>query len=373
MAVSHRFLPLAALVAAIGFSGCGGSSLSTTQALPAEAPNVAARTTKGSLQFKTYTAGVTPGFHKNSFAYDLALGPDGSMWFTDGLPAIGKITATGQVTEYTKGLFANAKPYSIIAGPDGNMWFTDICGGIGRITPQGRIDEFSTLKISKAASPDDIVVGKDGAMWANAQGPPNFLIRSDLSGNLSSLKIPQRLDVDGSLTVDAAGNFWMMAMHLENGIMLERKANGGFVEHSTGLVHAAALCCPNFAPKRLTIGPDGNPWYTTLYWLRPNAGGAVIATTTAAATTLFDVNKTGIDYPAIPSGITTMGKHVWFAGDDPFQVNGALWRIDAGGKQTAFPIPYSALQVAADGSGNLWMTAEGFNDPAQIIEVVAPK
>jgi hypothetical protein len=135
-----------------------------------------------------------------------------------------------------------------------------------------------------------------------------------------------------------------MAMHLENGIMLEREAGGGFVEHPTGLVHAAALCCPNFAPKHLTIGPDGNPWYTTLYWLRPTQGGAVIATTNATGTTLFDVNKTSIDYPAIPSG----------------------------GKQTPFPIPYSALQVAPDGSGNLWMTAEGFNNPAQIIEIVKP-
>jgi hypothetical protein len=31
------------------------------------------------------------------------------------------------------------------------------------------------------------------------------------------------------------------------------------------------------------------------------------------------------------------------------------------------------VQLAADGGGNLWFTAEGFDHPAQIVEATIPK
>jgi virginiamycin B lyase len=59
-----------------------------------------------------------------------ALGPDGNLWFTEGLvlpigstlhSSIGRITTAGVVTEFV----APGYPVGITSGPDGNLWFTD--------------------------------------------------------------------------------------------------------------------------------------------------------------------------------------------------------------------------------------------------------
>ena len=51
-------------------------------------------------------------------------------------PAIGRITPSGEITEFRLGLRAFSSPRSIIAGPDGSLWFSDYqTGSIGRITP----------------------------------------------------------------------------------------------------------------------------------------------------------------------------------------------------------------------------------------------
>ena len=68
-----------------------------------------------------------------------------------------------------------------------------------------------------------------------------------------------------------------------------------------------------------------------------------------------------------------MGKEIWFVGDDPFAVNGGLWRIDADGTQHGYPVPYNPVQLAGDGSGNIWFTSEGFDHPAQIVEATVPR
>jgi len=368
-----RFVPF---IAAAAVSACG-SAQQGAPSLPV-APASRALATPPALVTRAFTAGKAPGFAANSSPYDITLGPDGAMWFTDaGTAAIGRIDSGGHVTEYTAGLRAKTKPFTIVAGPDGNLWFSDACGAVGRITTAGAITEFDTNHFSNKAGPASIVVGADGDLWVNAQGPPNLLIRATVDGKLTAYPVPARYNTDGSLAADKAGNLWMFAQVGSNGIMLERKAHGGFKPHRTGLVAAALPCCPNYAPRRITIGPDGNPWFTTLYWLSNTIPGAVIGRTPESGNTkLFKVDRSNFQdppHPAYPSGIATLRDHVWFTGDDPFQVNGGLWRIDEDGTQIGYPIDYNPIQLAPDGSGNLWFTAEAFNNPAQIVEVVAPK
>jgi virginiamycin B lyase len=368
-------LTLAAASAALAWSGCG-SSPQNASPLPSQVTNSIVRTASGAPVLHTFTAGVTKGFLRTALVRDITAGADGAMWFTDiTTPAIGKITADGQVTEYTKGLPGGAKPWSIVAGPGGNLWFSDANGAVGSVTPSGTIVEYSIDKFSKVASPAGIAAGPDGSIWTIAPGPPNLLIRVAPDGTLTATKTPSDLAPDGSLAADAAGNLWMMSLEYgkENGYMLERKANGRYVVHHTGLVHAVVFCCPNYAPKRIVIGPDGNPWFTTMFWLRPTGGGKVVGTIRPTGTTLFTVDKGTLAYPAIPSAIATGRVDVWFAGDDPFQVNGALWHIDASGAQKVFPIPHNPIGLAASSDGNLWFTAEAFNDPSQIVEAVLPR
>ena len=75
---------------------------------------------------------------------EIAAGPDGNLWFTQGVQtdpsAIGRITPSGTVTQYTTGLSPNRNLAAITAGPDGNLWFAEAAnpGRIGRITPGPR-------------------------------------------------------------------------------------------------------------------------------------------------------------------------------------------------------------------------------------------
>src|SRR5262249_32676186 len=74
---------------------------------------------------------------------DIAVGPDGNLWFTEPASAqsghnfIGRLTLPGTFTE----LPVCASPFSIAAGPDGNLWSTTSTIG-GRIPPAGAVTEF---------------------------------------------------------------------------------------------------------------------------------------------------------------------------------------------------------------------------------------
>ena len=63
---------------------------------------------------------------------DITTGPDGNVWFTDGLGQIGRITPSGTITEFP---VPGSGPEGITTGPDGNLWFTEQhASKIGRIT-----------------------------------------------------------------------------------------------------------------------------------------------------------------------------------------------------------------------------------------------
>jgi streptogramin lyase len=71
-----------------------------------------------------------------------------NVWFTDGgTRAIGRITPSGTIKEFTQGLNPGSNPDSLTLGPDGNIWFEDqnaLRRTIGRVTPSGSIIEFDT-------------------------------------------------------------------------------------------------------------------------------------------------------------------------------------------------------------------------------------
>jgi len=109
--------------------------------------------------FRSYpTASIVPN--------SAVLGPDGNIWFTDTEHSLlGKVTIDGRPRVFTQGLTRwNSGPQLIAVGPDGNLWFTERRDRIGRITPSGQITEFS-VGIPQRASLGGISAGPDGAMW----------------------------------------------------------------------------------------------------------------------------------------------------------------------------------------------------------------
>ncbi|HTA38218.1 MAG TPA: hypothetical protein VK760_04040 [Candidatus Acidoferrales bacterium] len=363
----HLFSYAPAIAAlAFALAGCAVSPQSSAP-LPARAE---VRHSASAPVLRVFTAGKTKGFPKGSVPYDITLGPDGAMWFADGnVPGVGRIDSHGAVVEYTKGLPIGALPYSIVNGTDGNLWFSDASGAIGSITPAGTIHEYSVLGVTNGGVPLGVAAAPDGAIWAIVIGPPSLLVRLEKNGKMSVVKIPKQYQADGSLAADAGGALWMMVRQGEDGIMLERKARGGWSAHATGLNDARLPCCPNRAPKRIAFDRFGNTWFSTLYWLDPKIPGNLVGEVTASGTKLFPVRSRGM-MSVYPSGIATSGTDVWLAGDSPFQIAGGLWRIGEKGTQWAYPITNNPIDLAADASGNLWMTAEAFDKPGQIVEAV---
>ena len=61
-----------------------------------------------------------------------------------------------------------ALPQGVTLGPDGNLWFAELLGRIGRMTPSGDVTEFPTPTVG--SSPQDIAAGPDGALWFTENG-----------------------------------------------------------------------------------------------------------------------------------------------------------------------------------------------------------
>lgn len=121
-----------------------------------------------------------------------AVSSDGDAWFRiwkdpppgrreteSGLAAIGRITPSGQITEFSdclRPMQGYEGPNNLIRGPEGNVWFTTWSSGdpaytspsstpsIGRITSSGKITEFR-LGLDWESSLEDLVFA-GGKLWS---------------------------------------------------------------------------------------------------------------------------------------------------------------------------------------------------------------
>jgi streptogramin lyase len=171
-----------------------------------------------------FTAGLFSGDEPSG----IVSGPDGKLWFADlGCPkAIGRIAPDGTVTEFTAGLIESScclkevlcAVYfgvdSIVSGPDGNLWFIDhdgpIDGAIGRITPSGTITEFSA-GLEQFGSLQGLVSGPDGNLWFVGDMGPAAIGRITPSGTVTEFSTGLG---ESSLPQDLApgpdGNLWFV-------------------------------------------------------------------------------------------------------------------------------------------------------------------
>lgn len=64
----------------------------------------------------------------------VAAGPDGNLWFAQGMPNMGQITPMGKVTEFAQPAGGDGTQ-GITAGPECTVWFADIgAERIGKIS-----------------------------------------------------------------------------------------------------------------------------------------------------------------------------------------------------------------------------------------------
>lgn len=361
------------IAALLALFGCASSLTPSTGAIPALTTDVT-RSAK-SPTYHVYTAGSTPGLPKLAVPRDIVALPNGVEWFTDiATPAIGRISKAAKFREYAAGLPIGSHPYAIVPGPDGNMWFSDEVGAVGRITPNGTITEFRSPRMVSAV-PVGITVGADKALWTIGIGPPSggpsFLFRVTLDGKITAFRTPRTLIPDGSLEADTKGNLWFFASDTNHQVYLvERTSDGKQIPQATGLMTRGEPCCPNLAPKSITIGSDGNPWFTTPYFGIPDKDGQVVGTFAGGAAKFFHIARSKITFPVYPSGIARSHQYLWYSGSDPIGTNGGLWRMTMKGEQIDYAIPYNPAGLAAANDTTLWMTCQVQGRQPQIVEVL---
>ncbi|HTA40635.1 MAG TPA: hypothetical protein VK760_16250 [Candidatus Acidoferrales bacterium] len=365
----ERLTAAAAIVAMLAIAGCasGGGATPTLVA----GPNAERPATK-TLTYKVFTAGKTRGFPLNAYAADIAPGANGTMWFTDGgqLSAIGRISSGGTIREFRSGLSAYSKPLRIALGPDGNMWFTDAGSlAIGKVSPSGKITEYVAASNPNGLGAHGLAFGKNGTPWFVTMGGDSVLGSVRASGTVSIEKLPANLAPDGTLAADAEGNLWFFALDqsTEQGVVVERLASGKLKAYKTHLFHGAQPCCPNVAPSRLTIGPDGNPWFTTQDFSSNTDSANFFGTVRSGKVVLFKFKDQDAGFP---SGVAA-GKTLWFTGGNPFALQGGLWNVGPdGSRQVVYDLSFNPMGLTLDSAGNPWFTATFNSTPSQIVEVI---
>ncbi len=272
------------------------------------------------------------------------VGPDGNIWFVETFAKkIGRITPEGVITEFK--LPPSARGGSgqlgqLLVGPDGNLWF-GVQGGptsagdtsaIGRITPAGVITYFplSTLNI-QGTQPNGITFGPDGNLWFTAT-------ITQLSGTLPDVA-ETVTEVIGRMTPQGAVSEFALV----------------------------TLSSPDEVPGGITVGPDGNLWFTVFDQQPGGTKAAIgrISPTSAPGQTirLFPLPASGEMPGDIVSG---PDGNIWFIEAEfsaSSQGNGGvvsahLARITPDGVVRTFPLPgvvRDPVDLTLGKDGNFWV------------------
>jgi len=155
-------------------------------------------------------------------AYAIKPGPDGSLWFAESIPhnpganglpfinAIGRMSTTGQVTEYAlppSTVFQGIG--SLAAGSDGAMWFTEYYKScIGRISMTGEVTEYGT---TGPGFPTAITAGPDGALWFLESSDVDWIRtigRMTTAGEFTQFEAPVQNINGGAITLGPDGALW---------------------------------------------------------------------------------------------------------------------------------------------------------------------
>ena len=158
---------------------------------------------------------------------DIAVGPDGNLWFTEGgRTKVGRITTSGQITEFELPAGAGGAT-AIAAGADGNLWYTESgVSRIGRIMPSGDVTEFP-LGGAREFWGGGIVAGPDGALWVTLPGA-GAIARIGTDGSEADFPLPEEAPAGypNDIVAGPDGALWFGK---SRGAILGRITTGGEV------------------------------------------------------------------------------------------------------------------------------------------------
>jgi streptogramin lyase len=218
----------------------------------------------------------------------ITAGPDGNLWFIEGIGQVAKVTTSGVITEYAIPTPASS-PNDITAGPDGNLWFTEGGAKVAKVTTSGVFTEYP---LPCASGPSGITAGPDGNLWFT-ENSGNQVAKMTTSGAFTEYPIPTAKSDPQHIAAGPDGNLWF----------IENSANQLAKVTTSGIFTEYPIPTAKSYPSGITAGPDGNLWFTE------DRGNKVAKVTTSGAFTEYPI-PTDSSYPAgIAAG---PDGNVWF-------------------------------------------------------------
>jgi streptogramin lyase len=305
-----------------------------------------------------YTEGLSAGSGPNA----ITRGSDGAMWFTEyGADRIGRIDASGTITEQGAQMRSGAHPAGIATGPEGDLYFAEFgTGYIGQLDPaNGAIVGEYAVPSGAASGPDGITEGPDGALWFVEQGD-GLVGRVDQSSHVvTEYTIHQHASSGyqpSAIVTGPEGDLWLTLTGLGEIARLDPGVAEAGTEKGVTLYDLPSGAGSD--PEGITVGHEGDLYVAeygteTIARVQP---GVVSAGTSDGIS----------EFPAD-------GKPLLLTGTS----DGAIWATEPSSDQLLRYEPSSgssqviasvdgvtgdATGVAEDGAGHVWFTQ--FNVPA---------
>jgi len=285
-----------------------------------------------------------------------------------GAPVIGP--QTGNVTEYALNSDPStpSRPLGVAVGPDRNIWFTEFdADGIGVLN-------LSTLAVthyplpSAGSNPTHLAMGPDGRLWFTETGPmdpdptdtgPNNLGQITSAGEISEIQLPVDDSDPTGITLGPDGNIWFTEAATGD---VRRSTAEGSISDPIGTTTA------NSMPGAIMTGPDANLWFTE------SSSGIIGQTALSGTLTEFPLPDSG----SSPTEITIGNDgNLWFSESQSSKIG----RITTLGAITEFNTPTGSSVPEGMTLGpdcNVWFTETNANligriDPAgNITEFTIP-
>ena len=146
--------------------------------------------------------------------------------------------------------FATMSPtFDVAVAPNGIVWFTEGDGRIGRLNPATGV----ITEIDVEGFPREINIASDGAVWFTERFAPQAVGRLDPDTNNVTL-FPADGGPEDIAPAGPDGSMWFT-----------RSTGGNIARISpTGTITATSKVVKGSEPLGITVAPDGNPWFTML-------------------------------------------------------------------------------------------------------------
>ena len=299
---------------------------------------------------------------KPPFIHDVALAPDGSIWYTaQRANALGRLDprrGTGEFKEYPLPT-PDSGPHGLVSDAAGNIWYSGNSAGlIGRLNPKtGKVTEYR-MPDPAAKDPHTLAFDRRGILWFTVQ-LGNFIGRLDPKTDHITL-VP--LPTPNARPYDIKINSKDVPFFVEfgtNAIGSIDPKTMKITEYQLGYAGSAVR------PRRMAIAPDDGIYYTDY------ATGFIEYINLATGFVRTHISPGGPTSRPYAIAMTPDGA-VWYCetGDPAKNV---LVRFDPKTRDTrdmqSWPIPSGGQTVrymVADARGNLWLAESGAGKIARV-------